>query len=186
MVRARRIGAKEKLAQAKEEIARLKAALADPNRVADELTADAPGDGIKILGHEAPKATGGMTKRQVEQQMFGSRWWCKVTELALPHARDVHTVATYTRNGENVQTFRARTEVLLPESEIQKLENECVVVSRMPVKIGAKYMTEADVVAFNPDMDLETDSTGRKWLVATQPRFAVQRLRPEQESLVIS
>lgn len=186
MVRAARVGAKAKLAMAQEEIARLKAALADPCRVADEIVADSANTGITILGADTPKVTGGMTRKQVNEKLFGKQWWVKVTETALPFAKDVHTVASFCNQGEFIKTFRANTEVLLPESEIQKLENECVVVDRRLVSIGDGGMELASAKALNSGMTIETDAYGQTWLVREQPRFHVQRLRPEQESLVIA
>ena len=188
MVRAARVGAKAKLAAAQEEIAKLKAALADPQRTADEFVADAPGEGITILGTNpvTPKITGGMTRKQHEEKIFGKKWWVKVTEMQLPFAKDVHQVASYCRGGEFVKVFRANTEVLLPESEIKKLEEMCVVVDERLVNIGEDGMEVARAKALNSGMEVKTDANGYTWLVRRQPRFHVQRLRPEQESLVIS
>lgn len=185
MVRARRVGAKEKLSNAEAEIARLKAELADPHRVADGLVADSP-VGIQILGTEAPKITGGMTRRQVNEKVHGKQWWVKVTELALPHAKDVHRVASFCNKGEYIQEFRANTEILLPENEIKKLEEECIVIDQRMVQIGDGGMELATAKALNTGMDIKTDAHGQTWLVRSQPRFHVQRIRPEQESVRIS
>jgi hypothetical protein len=190
MVRAKRVGAKEKLANAQEEIARLRAALADPQRTADQFMADAPGEGIKILGTEdsAPKVTGGMTKKQQEEAAFGKRWWCKVIELQLPRANDVHQVATWCRSGNRVQMFRANTEVLLPESEINKLENECVIYDEQRVNVGPEGVSldKAHELAVLRGSALQHDQFGQYFFTRRQNRFMVQRLRPEQESLVVS
>ena len=184
MVRSRRIGAKEKLANAQAEIAALKAALSDPSRVADAISADCPGI-VEIGPDTQVKVTGGMTRKQTEEKVFGKSWWCKVTELQLPFAKDVHQVATWCRGGQRVQTFRANTEVLLPESEINKLENDCVVTDQRIVQVGEGGMELAAAKALNTGMEISTDKFGQTWLVRRQPRFHVQRLRPEQESIHI-
>lgn len=187
MVRAQRIGAKVKLDKALAEIAQLKAALADPGRAADRIEAESP-NGIKTLGQdESPaKVTGGMTRRQQEEACFGKKTWVKVTEVLLPQSKDIQAVASYCRRGKYERVFMAKTEVLLPESEIQKLENQTVTVTRRRANIGAREMSEVAAQALNNGEELKKDEFGNYWFESVTPRFFVQRLRPEQESIVIS